>query len=88
MDKNTILEGLHPLEIKLLLGLPQEESLTAAVIEEKLGYNTSQANQVLSWLAQKELVREASRRTAVSSAAASTKGERSSRALAMRRSRR
>ncbi|MBN2352949.1 MAG: phenylalanine--tRNA ligase subunit alpha [Spirochaetales bacterium] len=66
MNNNTILEGLHPLEIKLLLGLPQEESLTAAAIEAKLGYNTSQANQVLSWLAQKGLVREAARRTIVS----------------------
>jgi phenylalanyl-tRNA synthetase alpha chain len=66
MDKNTILEGLHPLEIKLLLGLPQEETLAAETLVRKLGYNVSQANQVLSWLAQKGLVREASRRTVVS----------------------
>ena len=45
MDKNTILEGLHPLEIKLLLGLPQEEPLTADALVTKLGYNVSQANQ-------------------------------------------
>jgi hypothetical protein len=66
MDNNTILEALHPLEIKLLLGLPQEEPVTADTLVLKLGYNVGQANQALSWLAQKELVRESARRTVVS----------------------
>src|SRR4030042_345215 len=52
---------LHPLEIKVLLGLGQTEPLTSSVLEERLGLNEGQCNQVFSWLSLKGLVAERER---------------------------
>ena len=66
MINEALLDGLHPLEIKLLLNTSQDETLTAESIVEKLKYNVGQANQAVSWLAQKELLAEKERRTVIS----------------------
>lgn len=66
MINEALLDGLHPLEIKLLLNTSQDEILSAESIVEKLKYNVGQANQAVSWLAQKELLAEKERRTVIS----------------------
>ncbi len=66
MINEALLDGLHPLEIKLLLNTEQDETLTAESIVKKLNYNVGQANQAVSWLAQKELLAEKERRTVIS----------------------
>ncbi|MCL1817500.1 MAG: phenylalanine--tRNA ligase subunit alpha [Spirochaetaceae bacterium] len=53
--------GLHPLEIRILRACPPGSIIDARSLAKDLSYNTGQANQALSWLAAKNLVRENSR---------------------------
>ncbi len=62
MDVEKTVRALHPLEIKLLLGAGTEERISAARVQEKLGYKLGQANQALSWLTGKGLIAEKERR--------------------------
>lgn len=57
------IKNLHPLEIKVLLS--DLDELSVDILIEKLGFNTGQCNQALSWLSGKGLVQETSRETAV-----------------------
>jgi phenylalanyl-tRNA synthetase alpha chain len=61
MSQTSLAAQLHPLEVRVLLGLGQTETLTAAVLEERLGLNKGQCNQVFSWLGGKGLVTERER---------------------------
>ncbi len=57
---------LHPLEVKVLLGFSAGEQVYPAIIVDRLQLNTGQANQAVSWLAQKEYLEEIDRSIRVS----------------------
>lgn len=58
--------NLHPLEIKLLRHVKNAEDITTSRLEDELGYNIGQCNQVFSWLSMKGLISEKERKTKVS----------------------
>ena len=53
--------GLHPLEIRILRAYRAGRVINSTQLEKDLGYKTGQANQALSWLAAKNLIKENSR---------------------------
>jgi len=63
MDADDILKSLHPLEVKVLLHYGPGDRISAATLQEDLGFNVGQANQALSWLSGKDYVGEAERVT-------------------------
>jgi phenylalanyl-tRNA synthetase alpha chain len=65
MNVKELTQGLHPLEVKLLLSFDASTDITPGVLDSKLGYNVGQSNQVLSWLSGKGLVEETSRESSV-----------------------
>lgn len=54
-------ETLHPLEIKVILSFEVKDSITSSLLIEKLDYGTGQANQAISWLEAKGLLKELKR---------------------------
>ncbi len=65
MNVKELTQGLHPLEVRLLLSFDDRTPITTAVLQERMGYNVGQCNQVLSWLAGKGLVEETGRESSV-----------------------
>jgi phenylalanyl-tRNA synthetase alpha chain len=61
MTQSGVATQLHPLETRVLLSLGQAELLSAATLEQRLGFNLGQCNQVFSWLGTKGLVAEQGR---------------------------
>ncbi|MBN2534565.1 MAG: phenylalanine--tRNA ligase subunit alpha [Spirochaetales bacterium] len=61
MEKESIIKGLHPLEIKVLLQFTRGEKLTNELLMDTLSFNLGQCNQVFSWLSQKALIKESQR---------------------------
>ncbi|MBU0956095.1 MAG: phenylalanine--tRNA ligase subunit alpha [Spirochaetes bacterium] len=61
MDAQSLLKGLHPLEIKVLLHFAPGDELSAARLIKDLGYVEGQANQAFAWLQAKELAAETAR---------------------------
>ena len=59
----ALVRGLHPLEIKLLLGLQQKERFGVREVSSRLGFNEGQCNQAFSWLTGKSLIQEIERIT-------------------------
>jgi phenylalanyl-tRNA synthetase alpha chain len=59
----ALLRGLHPLEIRLLLGFGGDEDIDRRGAVARLGFNDGQCNQAFSWLLAKGLVRETARRS-------------------------
>lgn len=58
----ALVKGLHPLEVKLLLGFGQDEDIDGQQAADRLGFNQGQCNQAFSWLLAKGLIQESSRR--------------------------
>ncbi len=58
-----LVKSLHPLEVRVLLGFSEAQTLDAPALESELGYNRGQANQAISWLSQKGYIEEVERRT-------------------------
>ncbi len=58
----ALVKGLHPLEIRLLLGFEAEEGIDSRQAAERLGFNQGQCNQAFSWLLAKGLIEERERR--------------------------
>jgi len=65
MDANSLAKSLHPLEVRVLLGFESDETVSAALLESRIGFNTGQANQALSWLEGKEVLVEKTRETKI-----------------------
>ena len=61
MDPRSLLKGLHPLEIKVLLGYAPGVSLDTARLIADLGYVEGHANQAQAWLMAKGLASETGR---------------------------
>lgn len=61
MEKASIIKGLHPLEIKVLLNYGKGEKLTNELLITGLSFNPGQCNQAFSWLSQKDLIEETGR---------------------------
>ncbi len=61
MDPRTLLKGLHPLEIKVLLRYAPGDALDTATLAADLGYVEGQSNQAQAWLGAKGLAAEAGR---------------------------
>ncbi|TFG82870.1 MAG: phenylalanine--tRNA ligase subunit alpha, partial [Spirochaetales bacterium] len=61
MDPRSLLKGLHPLEIKVLLRYSPGEPLDVARLLSDLGYVEGQANQAQAWLTAKQLASETGR---------------------------
>lgn len=62
-DVAGIVQGLHPLEVRVLRTFRPGAILTGHVLQKNLSFNTGQANQVFSWLLAKGLLEETSRTT-------------------------
>jgi len=54
-------KALHPLEIKLLRYIGEEDEITSDRIMQELSYKLGQCNQVFSWLTAKKFITEAKR---------------------------
>ncbi|HAP42751.1 MAG: phenylalanine--tRNA ligase subunit alpha [Spirochaetes bacterium GWD1_61_31] len=61
MEVQSLLRGLHPLEIKVLLYFAPGDVLSAARLITELAYVEGQANQAFAWLVAKQLAAETSR---------------------------
>ena len=61
MDPRTLLKGLQPLEIKVLLSFKPGEPLDSSRLQSQLGYVEGQANQAQAWLSAKGLAAETGR---------------------------
>lgn len=61
MDPRTVLKGLHPLEIKVLLAYAPGVPLDTATLAAGLGFVEGQANQAQAWLSAKGLAAESGR---------------------------
>lgn len=61
MEVRSLLKGMHPLEIKVLLQYAPGDVLDANRLAKDLGYVEGQANQAQAWLTAKALARETSR---------------------------
>ncbi|MFP4365369.1 MAG: phenylalanine--tRNA ligase subunit alpha [Spirochaetia bacterium] len=61
MEVSQTVKSLHPLEVKILRGFSQGEEISAPVLTEKLGFNTGQSNQGISWLESKGFLEEKDR---------------------------
>ncbi len=61
MDLESMVRGLHPLEIKVLLNFKGGEEITKNLLMERLSYNEGHCNQAFSWLTSKNLLKEKSR---------------------------
>ena len=61
MDPRSLLKGLHPLEIKVLLRYTPGEPLETARLIADLGYVEGHANQAQAWLIAKGLAAETGR---------------------------
>ncbi len=58
----ALVKGLHPLEVKLLLGFGPNEDVDGREAAARLGFNQGQCNQAFSWLLAKGLLEESGRR--------------------------
>ncbi len=58
----ALVKGLHPLEIRLLLGFGPGEDIDSHEAAARLGFNQGQCNQAFSWLLAKGFVEEHGRR--------------------------
>lgn len=65
MEHELLINGLHPLEVRLLLHFQAGEAISPARVQEELSFNLGQCNQAFSWLASKDLVAEQSREASV-----------------------
>jgi len=65
MVSDVLIKSLHPLEIRVLLQYSEDAELSSEILVKELSYKVGQANQALSWLAAKDLVREDRRLTVV-----------------------
>jgi phenylalanyl-tRNA synthetase alpha chain len=65
MEPRSLLKGLHPLEIKVLLHYAPGDELDAAKLVRELGYVEGQANQAQAWLSAKGLAAETGRSSRV-----------------------
>lgn len=61
MDPRSLLKGLHPLEIKVLLRYAPGEPLDSIRLAAELDYVEGHANQAQAWLIAKELATESGR---------------------------
>ncbi len=61
MEPRSLLKGLHPLEIKVLLQYAPGEGVDAERLVRDLGYVEGQANQAQAWLTAKALAAETAR---------------------------
>ncbi|HAE21273.1 MAG TPA: phenylalanine--tRNA ligase subunit alpha, partial [Spirochaetaceae bacterium] len=61
MEPRSLLKGLHPLEIKVLLHYAPGDELDSARLVRELGYVEGQANQAQAWLSAKGLAAETGR---------------------------
>ncbi len=61
MSAETVIKGLHPLEIRLLRHFQPGEVITPARAIAELSFNLGQFNQAVSWLGAKGLLQEAGR---------------------------
>jgi phenylalanyl-tRNA synthetase alpha chain len=59
----ALAKGLHPLEIRLLLGFGPEEDIDGREAARRLGFNQGQCNQAFSWLVAKGFIEERGRRS-------------------------
>jgi phenylalanyl-tRNA synthetase alpha chain len=65
MASDTALKSLHPLEVKTLLKYDADSIFDAESMQSDLDLVLGQCNQALSWLAAKELIREADRSVSI-----------------------
>ncbi|MDR1253315.1 MAG: phenylalanine--tRNA ligase subunit alpha [Treponema sp.] len=65
IDIQNTIKNLHPLEIRIILSYKKGDELTIEKVEKELGFKPGNGNQALSWLADKGLVSETRRETAV-----------------------
>jgi phenylalanyl-tRNA synthetase alpha chain len=65
MEPRSLLKGLHPLEIKVLLHYAPGDELDSARLVRELGYVEGQANQAQAWLSAKGLAAETGRSSRV-----------------------
>ncbi|MFP4549398.1 MAG: phenylalanine--tRNA ligase subunit alpha [Spirochaetales bacterium] len=65
MSNHVELKSLHPLEIRVLREFSPGQTISPAILAERLGYKTGQSNQAISWLAAKGLVCESGREQSV-----------------------
>jgi phenylalanyl-tRNA synthetase alpha chain len=63
MDTGIDLKTLHPLEVRVLLTFDDTVDITPDAVTARVGLNTGQCNQALSWLVAKELIEETGRET-------------------------
>ncbi len=61
MNGESVIKGLHPLEVRLLRHFQEGELVTPARAIGELGFNQGQFNQAVSWLQAKGLLQEAER---------------------------
>ncbi len=54
----ALVKGLHPLEIRLLLGFDAGADIDSREAASRLGFNQGQCNQAFSWLLSKGLFEE------------------------------
>lgn len=54
--------ALHPLEVRVIRAFNSDDIIDSQVLINKLGYNVGQANQAISWLTSKKILRELSRK--------------------------
>ena len=50
MEVDSIVKGLHPLEIKVLSHFQFKEEISTQNLMKNLSFNDGQCNQVFSWL--------------------------------------
>ncbi|MBN2736401.1 MAG: phenylalanine--tRNA ligase subunit alpha [Spirochaetales bacterium] len=65
MELVSLIKGLHPLEVKVLLNFDGTKAINRDSLTEKLNFNTGQSNQAMSWLVSKELIEEKERATRI-----------------------
>ena len=61
MGIETLVKGLHPLEIKLLRKYKSGDKINSSRLISELSYNLGQCNQAFSWLSAKKLIEEIKR---------------------------
>jgi phenylalanyl-tRNA synthetase alpha chain len=61
MDYSSMVNELHPLEVKVLLRFNTKEAISAERVMDELSFNLGQCNQAFSWLTGKGFLKEISR---------------------------
>ncbi len=59
--REQLIKGLHPLEVRVLLGFGSGDRITTEALQQELGYKLGQCNQAFAWLSAKLLIEETER---------------------------